>query len=101
MQCAGGSGGVGAAIVGREDKDRVGELTELVEQGDEAADILVGAVEHRGVGLHMAHKETLLVGGNLVPGGYGRVTSGKPGPGRNQSHRHLAFKAPGANRVPA
>src|SRR5205085_12697720 len=87
--------------VGREDKDRVGELTEFVEQGDQAADILVGAVEHRSVGLHMAHKETLLVGGNLVPGGYGRITIGKPGAGWNQSHRGLAPKAPGTNRVPA
>src|SRR6516162_2607663 len=53
MQCAGGSRGVGAAIVGGEDKDRIGELTQLIEQCHEAADILVGTVEHRGIGFHV------------------------------------------------
>jgi len=42
MQCAHGSGGVGAAIVGRENKDRIVELAEFREQCHEAADILVG-----------------------------------------------------------
>src|SRR5262245_60335357 len=46
MQRAGWPGRVGAAIIGRENKDRVVELTQRVEQGYEATDILVGAVEH-------------------------------------------------------
>ena len=101
MQRAGGPGGVGAAIVGSEDKDRVVELAELFEQRHEAADILVGAVKHRGIGFHVPRKEPLLVGGNIVPGRHRRITLGKPAPRRDQPHRHLALKARGAERVPA
>ena len=101
MQCAGGPGGIGAAIVGSEDKDRVVELAELFEQRHEAADILVGAVKHCGIGFHVPRKEALLVGGNIVPGGHCRITLGKPAPRRDQPHRYLALKARGADRVPA
>jgi hypothetical protein len=101
VQGAGGSRGVGTAIVGREDKDGIGQLPDLVEQCHEAADILVGAVEHRGIGFHVARKEMPLLGGNIVPGGYGRIALGQPGPRRDQSHRQLALKARGANCIPA
>src|SRR6516164_11437493 len=102
MQCAGWPGGVGTAIVAREDKDRIAEFAEFLEQCYKAADILVGAVEHCRIGFHVARKKTLLVGRNIVPGGYRRIALGKPGPGasRDQSHCHLALEARGAKGIP-
>ena len=49
----------------------------------------------------MAREEALLIGGNILPGGYRRIAFGKPGTRRDQSHCRLALKARGANRVPA
>ena len=101
VQGAGRARGIGAAIVGRENYDRIVELAQFTEQCHEAADILVGAVEHRGIGFHVAREELAPVGGNLVPGGHGRVTLGEAGARRNHPQRHLALKARGANSVPA
>jgi hypothetical protein len=101
MQGAGWTGRIGAPIVRRENKDGVAELAEIFEQRDQPADILVGAVEHRGVSLHVAQEEMPLLRRDLLPGGHGRVTLGQPGAFRDQPHCQLALEPLGANDVPA
>jgi len=69
MQCAGRTGRVGATVVGGEHEDRIVEFTESLQQCDEPADILVGAVEHRGIGFHVADEQLLPIRRNVIQAG--------------------------------
>src|ERR1700724_1149535 len=101
MERSSRSGRVGAAIVRRKHEDRVVELAEAVQERDETADILVGAVEHRRIGFHVTEEQVLPVRRHLIPGRYQRIAIRQACPGWNYSHPNLTLKTRGTDGVPA
>jgi hypothetical protein len=65
------------AGVGDQHDQRVVELAELLEEGDQAADVVVGVLEEAGEDLHHAGVQTALVVGQRVPGRDVRIPLGQ------------------------
>ena len=102
--------GFGAVV--REEKDRgVFELAAFAEVGDEAAEVLVNAVDHRGVGGHDRIHAVLVLGREAFPGRDFAALGAEPvggsgaraegGGGRDQAEFLLALQRARAEDIPA
>ena len=96
-----GAGRTCAAVVGREHDEGVVEFAHLGEQRDQLADVLVDAVEHRGIGFHVPHEVRTLIGGQAVPGGHLRVAWRERRVRGHQAQRLLACEPLRAHHIPA
>src|ERR1700730_14008105 len=101
MERSSRSSRVGAAIVRRKHENRVVELAEAVQERDETADILVGAVEHRRIGFHVTDEQVLPVRRHLIPGRYEGMAIRQACTGRDYPQRDLTLKARRTDGVPA
>ena len=94
----------GRAVVGGEHEDRVVELAEVVERRDHPAHVLVDAVDHARVDLHVPGEQALLVDGEVVPRPHVVVALGVPRCELHARRHHpellLAREPLGAQRVP-
>ena len=97
----GGTAGIGAAVVRREDDDGVVELADRLEKRDQPSDVPVHAIEHRRIRFHVAGEQRPIgrVGG--IPARRPRVGRRESRSLRNQPHLELPLPARLAHRRPA
>ena len=69
--------GAGAAVVGGKHDDGIVEFAKLFEMSNQATDILVRAVEHGCVRLHVPHEQALLILRHVGPCGNVGITLGQ------------------------
>ena len=82
--------GAGPVVADHHD-DRVVELTELLEEREEAPDLMIGVLEEAREHFHHARIESLLVGAEAAPLLHVRIVRGELGAFRQEPHLHLAF----------
>ena len=90
-----------AAIVGEEHQDRVLIHSKLLQPGGEAADVLIEAVDHRGVGRHLEILVVLLRGIQFGPRFHVAGARAQRPFGVDESHLELAGITLAAQFVPA
>ena len=88
-------------VVGEQHDHRVVAHLHLVEEGQQAADLSIGVIEHRGEGLLQPAREELFVRRQLVPRAHAGVAHGERRVARNDPHLLLARKDSLAMHVPA
>ena len=89
------------AVVGQDQDQRVVAHGRRLEEGDQPRQVLVGVVEHGGVGALQAAEHRLLVGAQLVPGTTPSLRGGRRVSGRHDAHRLLPRQPALALGVPA
>jgi len=91
----------GTAVVGKEKDERVPELPESFQLRDESTDVLIDAVDLRGVDLHAMGEFATGLCGYFVPGFRLRIARARDSIGRDDSQFLLSREPPRAHLVPS